>query len=212
MGEFQMSDSKKSFADKLHEKSQIAKDVMTRGAQVVADGAQKGGAAVAQGAHIVADGAQKSGAALAQGAHKGGEALVQGAHKGADALAQGAEKGGKVVAQGAKIAGVGAKKGVQFVKEHPKETAVIAGAAVVAAGALPFTPFGVPAALAVVGAAAQGAKATQDALRSCGSEDATAGDGHSPGALGLIAAVEAGATVAETTMSKLDAAKTPKKK
>lgn len=206
-----MSDSRKSFGDKLHERSLIAKDVMKRSAQVVADGAQKGGAAVAQGAQFVADGAQKGGAAIAQGAQKGGELLAQGAHAGADAVAQGAEKGGKAIAQGAKIAGKGVQKGAEFVKEHPKETAVIAGAAVVAAGALPFTPFGVPAALTVVTAAAKGAKVAQDALQSGEPNDAITQNGSALGALGLVAAVEAGATAAETAMNVRKAGKPPTK-
>ncbi|HEY5474721.1 MAG TPA: hypothetical protein VIK32_16220 [Candidatus Limnocylindrales bacterium] len=67
--------------------------------------------------------------------------------------------------QGAKVVARGVKAGTQAVKEHPKQTIVVIGAAVVAAGALPFVPWTVPAALGVIAAVGAGGRATHDAWK-----------------------------------------------
>jgi len=189
-----MSELKKSIAQKLQEKGQVAREAAMRGAEALGQGVQKGGEVVAHGAQAVGEGAQKGGRAVA---HAAGE---------------GAQLGGQAVAQGAKIVGEGVQKGAQVVKEHPKETAIIAGAAVVAAGALPFTPFGVPAAAAFVAAAAKGAKTVQDGVQIPDPSQACAEEGPAPAATGLIAALTTGATAAETVLDKREAGKASKKK
>jgi hypothetical protein len=112
------------------------------------------------------DAATRGAQALGDGVQRGGEAFAQGAQ----ALGDGVQKGGEAVAQGAQLVGRGVKKGGQMVKEHPKETAIIVGATIVAAGALPIIPWTAPAAIAAITAVGAGAKATEDVWRNCGLE------------------------------------------
>lgn len=197
-----MSETKKTLAQMLQEKSAAAKDSVTRGAQVVGAGVQKGSQAVAQGAQALGENVQQGGQTAVRAAGEGleqcGKVMAQGAQVVGDGVQQGAQAVGQGAQKSAQVVGEGVQKGVQVIKEHPQEAAVVAGAAVVAAGALPFTPFGVPAALAVVAAAAQGAKATQDAMRECGLD----GESSENGAASAITAIAGSAETTQQVLKK----------
>lgn len=143
-------------AQMLQEKCQAATSAVVHGAHAV-------GEELEHGAQVVAPAAQQGRLALAHGA----QLVVDGVQQGAQAVGPAAQQGGQALAHGAQVVGRGVQRGAEIVKAHPKEAAIIAGAAVVAAGALPFVPWSVPAALGVVSAATRGAKATGDALRDC---------------------------------------------